>query len=61
MKVIKSVNTKRYHLLLLQDANGRYHIRYDDKKKDEVKFAVYTDFALANYFFDIKLQELEGH
>lgn len=61
MKLIRSIETKRYLLEMLQDRAGKYHINYKEKRTKLEKTATYTDYALASFYFDRKLEQLEGH
>lgn len=60
IKTIKSIGTKNYEIMVVELPNGQYQVMYEAKgsvyKSDPV-----NDYNTALFFFDVKLQLLEGH
>lgn len=57
---IKGIETDRFSIELSQDSHGRYRIEYTWGSREEVSEWI-PDYVTASMFFDMKLQELEGH
>lgn len=62
METIKSLQTKRFELKLLQSKSGMYYIAYNAEGLEKpIVSESMKDLNMALYCFEIKLQELEGH
>jgi hypothetical protein len=62
--IIKSIETNRFHIALLQTSNGNYYVKYDlilDEDEQPVTSVPMKDLNIALSVFDTQLQELEGN
>lgn len=62
-KVIKQITTNKYEIALVE-IDGMYCVFYGHPEDDTEQYQSsepVTDYNTASYFFDLKLQDLEGH
>lgn len=60
-ETIKSVQTARYEIILIQKGNA-YYIHYDSKTMPLPRLSeALHDYNTASLLFDMKLAEFEGH
>jgi hypothetical protein len=61
LRVIKSICTDKYEVSLYKDSDDMWVI-YTNKYSDGNSLSEnISDFNMASYLFDIKVQEFEGH
>lgn len=61
-KHLKSVETFRFSVELLENAEGQYILRHQSKVYGEVQQSeVIRDLGIASFLFDIKVDEYEGN
>lgn len=59
---IKMVETKKYSVTLIEAANYKYYVRFEDLNTESVVWtAPITDLSIASYLFDKKLSDLNIH
>jgi len=61
MTLIKEILTKRYQILLSQSESGAYYVSYHSPYEFDVISEPIEDYNTATWYFEIKLQELEGN
>lgn len=61
-KVIKSIATNKFEVALCELPNGQYVVAYETTLSEgPVMGEPVSDYNTANFLYDIKLKELEGH
>lgn len=59
-KTLKLVGTKNFTVELVELDSGMYCVRHEVDEKMHFSEKI-TDYNIASYMFDLKLQELEGN
>lgn len=61
LKIIKLIGRPDYEVELLESKHG-YYIRSEQRGDETEYFSdLIQDLHMANYMFDLKLRDLEGH
>lgn len=61
LKIIKLIGTKTYEVEMLE-AHAGYYIRYEERDEAISHYSeLISDFAMASFIFDLKVNELAGH
>ena len=64
MKTIKSIETSKYEIALIELPDGRYCVFYGRPQDSFERYTAseeFRDYNIAAYMFDLKLMELEGN
>lgn len=61
-KLIKSITTNKFEIMLCELPNGQYVVCYETTLSEGLIFGEpVSDYNNASFMYDIKLKELEGH
>lgn len=59
--VLKAYTTKRYSVSLYETSSGKYLITYENTHNEPQHSEILSDYNMASYMFDLKIDKLEGN